>query len=250
MRFTIIILLALCTGCAVDNAFLATLPLFEAKSDTIPGLQPPYERLKQIEMKGEKGAKAPDSEKEIIVAQLMTEYRSSPDHNMRRAAVDAMAKIPYRKRDEYMREILNDTDPMVRLSALEAICSSFNGTSDEQVDLLIERLKRDPDKDVRLAAVKGLGKLRARNKADAKDPHFASVQKKTLDALGEALSDKTPMVRALAMDSMQKMTGLDYGKDINKWIQYVRYTKGEVPSAPVERTFAERIPRPQLPMLK
>ncbi len=168
MRLILIIpMLSLCVGCAVDNAFLASLPLFEAQSDTIPGLQPPYKRLEQIELKGEKGAGAPDAEKEVLVAQLMTEYRSSPDHNMRRAAVDAMAKIPHRKRDEYMKEILNDGDPMVRISALEAICKIYNGPRDELVDLLIERMKRDQDKDVRLIAVKGLGEICAASKSTA-----------------------------------------------------------------------------------
>ncbi len=250
MRLTIIFLLSLCTGCAVDNAFLATLPLFEAQSDTIPGLQPPYERLKQIELKGEKGAKAPDAEKEILVAQLMTEYRTSPDHNMRRAAVDAMAKIPHRKRDEYMKEILNDSDPMVRISALEAVSESFAAGGDQLADILIERLKRDPDKDVRLAAVRALGELCDIKKPNAKDPLFGQARVKSLAALGEALTDKVPMVRALAMDSLQQMTGKDYGKDVNKWIQYVRYERGETPEAPQERSLAERLPRLQLPMWK
>ena len=237
------------SGCAVDNAFLAKLPLFEAKSDAIPGLQPPYERLKQVELKGEKGAKASEAEKEIIVAQLMTEYRTSPDHNMRRASVDAMAKIPHRKRDEYMKEILNDADPMVRLSALQAVGQSYNGSQDELTEIVMERMKRDPDKDVRLASIKLLGNLCDRSKK-TKTRISEETRNKAFAALGDTLYDKVPMARALAMDSLHQMTGKDYGKDINKWIQHVQYVKGEKPEEPKERTFAERIPRPQLPMLK
>jgi len=110
-----------CVGCATDNAFLAKVPLFEARNDKIPGLMSPKERKKLIQEKGEKGAKAPEGEKEILVAQLMVEYRTSPDQNMRREAVDAMAKIPHPKRDSYMKEMLKDDDPFIRISVLETV---------------------------------------------------------------------------------------------------------------------------------
>jgi hypothetical protein len=50
------------------------------------------------------------------------------------------------------------------------------------------------------------------------------------------------------MVSLQSITGKDYGHDVNRWQQYVRYTGGEEPEAPSERSLAEKIPSITLPM--
>lgn len=239
------LLMLFSSGCAVDNEFLAKMPLFEAKSDRIPGLMPATERRELIRAKGEKGAKTSDQEKEVIVAQLMVEYRTSPDPNMRREAVDAMAKIPHAKRDEYMKEILKDDDPFVRLSALEAMGESFNGSQNELLAIMIEHLKTDRDKDVRLAAVRLLGPIA---KSTSKEGN--ELTQTIILALGEALYDKVPAIRYEAMHSLAKTTKQDYGKDINRWIQYVQYVKGETTEQPKERTLAERLPTIHLPMFK
>jgi HEAT repeat protein len=236
------------TGCAVDNEFLAKMPLFEARSDKIPGLDPPYERKKQIRLKGEKGATAPDAEKEVIVAQLIVEYQTSPDPNMRREAVDALAKIPYSKRDQFMKEILKDDVPFVRLSAMEALDKTFNGQKEELAEVLIDHLKTDADKDVRLAAVRVLGNITAANKKG--EPASEGLRNHILNTLGDALYDKVPAIRYESMQSLHKITGKDYGNDINRWIQYVRYTKGEISDVPAERSFSEKMPKLELPMLK
>ncbi|GHT45386.1 hypothetical protein FACS189454_04770 [Planctomycetales bacterium] len=230
-------------GCAVDNEHLAKLPLFEAKSDTIPGLDPPYVRKKLIRTKGEKGAKASDSEKEVLSAQLMNEYQTSPDPNMRRESVDALAKIPCPSRDRYIAEILKDEEPFVRLSALEALDKTYSGDNAELVSILIDRLKADPDKDVRLAAIRILGKKVNTKENDA-------LKEQVIGELGDALYDKVSAVRYESMQSLHRITGKDYGNDINRWMQYIKYQKGEVADLPGERSFTEKIPKIDLPMFK
>ena len=242
-----------CVGCATDNAFLAKVPLFEARSDTIPGLMSPRERKKLIQEKGEKGAKAPEGEKEILVAQLMVEYRTSPDQNMRREAVDAMAKIPHPRRDLHMKEMLKDDDPFIRISVIEAIGKTFNG--DDRVDLLIDRMKADPDKDVRIRATEILGTIGAAyaghpTKTVRRPTKETGLARKIELSLGEMLLDKVPAVRYQAMKSLHLVTGKDYGENINNWLAYMQYTKGESTELPKERGFAEKIPRPQLSMFK
>jgi len=249
IHFSILcLLLVINSGCAVDNEFLAKMPLFEAKSDRIPNLQPSHERKKVIREKGNRGEKAPAEEKEILLAQLMTEYRTSPDTDMRREAVDAMAKILHPKRDEYMKEVLEDGDPFVRISVIEAFEKSYN---QEFTPLLIDRMKADKDKDVRLAAIRVLGNQYAVKQSllytSAHDG--ATVHEQLVPAFGSALYDKVPAVRYEAMVSLRKITGEDYGKDINRWMQYVQYKKGES-EKPKERTFAEKLPTVALPMFK
>ncbi|MDR2756034.1 MAG: HEAT repeat domain-containing protein [Planctomycetaceae bacterium] len=245
------IILFVTSGCAVDNEFIAKLPLFEAKSDKIPGLESPLQRKKVIQLKGQRGAAASDFEKEILVAQLMVEYRTSPDPNMRREAVDAMAKIPHPKRDQYMKEILADSDPFVRISALEALGKTYNGTKKELALLLIENLKKDTDKDVRLTAIRLLAQSFPKPSAKTPDETITNeIDTLIVQVLGEALYDKVPAVRYETMQSLHKITGKDYGNDINRWIQYIQYQKGEAEKLPNERSFAEKIPAVQLPMFK
>jgi len=234
---------ALLSGCAVENQYIAKLPLYKAKSDKIPDLDPPAYRAKMIREKGKKGATTTESEKEILVAQLMYEYQTSPDPNMRREAVDALAKIPHPNRDRYLREILRDENPFVRLSALEALGKTYNGNRDDLVTLLIDRMKTDPDKDVRLSSIRILGSVCPKNSAD-------DTSQSVVLELGNLLNDKIPAIRYESMQSLQKITGKDYGYDINRWIQYVRYTKGEVPTLPSKRSMAEKMPTVALPMFK
>ncbi|MDR3181867.1 MAG: HEAT repeat domain-containing protein [Planctomycetaceae bacterium] len=242
--------LFLFSGCAVDNEYIAKLPLFEAKSDKIPGLDPPYERKKLIREKGEKGAKADAASQEILSAQLMLEYQTSPDPNMRREAVDAMAKIPCPQRDQYLLEVLKDSDAFIRLSALEALKTAHSKSSSAAaggyVSVLVDRMKHDTDKDVRLAAIRLLGGIKLHT---IKESEGITPDSLTL-ALGEMLQDKVPAVRYASMETLQKLTGKDYGTDINRWSQYIRYIQGEDAELPQPRSFAEKIPRIDLPMFK
>lgn len=248
--FFLLLVAALFTlGCQKSNLNLAKLSFFEARSDKIPGLITPQERIRLIAEKGKNGAAAKDHEKDILVAQLIVEYRTSLDPNVRRASVDALAKIPYPKRDEYMKEILKDNDPFVRISALEAIAETFSGPASEQIELIVDRLKIDADKDVRLSAARMLGHV-GKKMLKVKGVLNRDESKMIVIALGDALHDKESSVRYQAMHSLQDATGKDYGIDINRWAQYVQYEKGEATEVPKERSFAEKIPRPQIPMLK
>ena len=271
----------LLSGCAVENEHLAKLPLFDPKTDKIPGLDSPHQRKEIIQKKGAKGATASESEKEILVAQLMYEYQTSPDPNMRREAVDALAKIPHLQRDRFLQEILQDENPFVRLSALEALGKIYSGRKEELTTLLIDRMKTDPDKDVRLSTVRILGdtwqgSLGKFNKtgwafdvayrSDTKslptesssteyrltddDIHEGKTLREVILELGNLLHDKVPAIRYEAMQSLQKITKQDYGNDINRWVEYMRYVKGEIPNPPSERAFNEKMPSIALPMFK
>ena len=233
----------LLSGCAVENQYLAKLPLFEAKSDVIPGLDPPPQRKKIIREKGIKGASAPEEEREILAAQLVLEYQTSPDPNMRREAVDALAKIPHPQRDRFLQEILQDPNPFVRLSALESLSETYSGDPKDLLTLLTERMKTDQDRDVRQAAIRILGSVAPKNTSDP-------LHRTVILELGTLLDDRVPAVRYRAMQSLQEITGMDYGNDINRWLQYIRYMKGEIPDLPAARTFTEKVPTIALPMFK
>jgi len=247
-----IVLLQSQSGCAVDNQTIARLPLFSAKSDVIPGFDPPHVRLKQIETKGKEGAKASEAEREILVAQLMHEYMTSPDSNMRRATVDALAKIPHPERDRFLRDILRDENPFVRISALEALGAAYSGSLSDLTSLLIEQAKIDVDGDVRITAVRILGDVSPKApRNNARDnAHDARLRESITVELGGLLDDRVLAVRYEAMRSLKKITRKDYGYDMSRWSHYVRYVRGEVPDLPSGRTFSEKLPTISLPMFR
>ena len=246
------IAISLSNGCtAVENQYLAKLPFFEAKSDIVPGLDPPSLRKKIIEEKGTKGANAPQDEREILVAQLMYEYKTSPDPNMRRAAVDALAKIPHQDRDRFLKEILRDDNPFVRMSALEALGKTYSSGLPELIHLLVDRAKLDTDRDVRLTSVRILGDVSPNHKKESKlSQEELSLRESVVLELGNLLQDRVPAVRYEAMLSLHKITGKDYGNNVDRWMQYVRYVKNEVPDLPPRRSLVEKMPTIALPMFR
>ena len=239
--------MVLLSGCAVDNQHIAKLPLFEARSDQIPGLDSPHVRKNLIREKGKIGATASEPDREILVAQLVHEYQTSPDPNMRRTAVDALAKIPHAQRDRFLQEILQDPNPFVRLSAMEALSNTYSGDPADLQMLLINQMKTDSDQDVRVAAVRILGDVAPQDKLKGK---INERNRSAVSELGNLLNDRVPAVRYMAMRSLRKITDMDYGYDINRWLQYLRYVDGEVPDLPDERTFTEKLPTIALPMFK
>jgi len=242
----------LLSGCtAVENQHLAKLPFFEAKTDIVPGLDSPHQRKKIIQEKGRKGATAPQNEREILVAQLMYEYKTSPDPNMRRESVDSLAIIPHPDRDRFLQEILRDENPFVRMSALEAMGKTYSSGLPELARLLMERAKLDSDQDVRLTAVRILGDVCPNHKKESKlSQEELRLRESVVLELGSLLQDRVPAVRYAAMQSLHKITGKDYGNNVDRWTQYVRYVKNEVPDLPPQRSFAERMPTIALPMFK
>ncbi len=252
-RFLILLSLILggtTLGCAVDNEFMAKWPGFEARSDKIPGLMPSRERIEIIRNKGEAGQKAPAAEQAILLAQLMHEYETAPAVNLKRETVDAMGKIRHPDQFGCLKEVLNDPDSLIRVSALEAI-GQDNSYNDDLVTILIEHSKRDPDKDVRIVAMNRLGRIGKLLRTDRKpDGNNKALATRIFNALADGLYDKQTIIRYEAMQTLGMTTGLDYGSDINRWTQYVQYKKGESRELPKERTLTERLPTIQLPMFK
>jgi hypothetical protein len=100
--------------------------------------------------------------------------------------------------------------------------------------------KSDPDKDVRIVAIRELGKK-------INEPQ---LNKKITITLGDLLHDKILAIRYETMISLSKISGKDYGKDINRWVKYIQNQKGETTEIPKERSWAEKIPIIHLPMIK
>ena len=121
-----VVLTCFIPGCSTpffwtDNPVLLYLPGAGRRSDPIPGYIIPSERIKLIREKGIKGAKAPSEEKDILLVQLIQEYEKTSSPHIRRAALDAVARISTNYAnpvaEKLFQSALEDSDMALNLSA-------------------------------------------------------------------------------------------------------------------------------------
>lgn len=238
-------------GCATDNEFLLKCTLIPRRSDKIPQLMRPWERTDLIREKGKRGATAPQTERDILVSQLLTEYRTSPDPNLRRETVDAIAKIPHPMRIDALKEAIKDEDDAVRAAAVEGIANPNLSTAANQAEIahvLRNVIAQDTDTYVRITAIQMLGQMPSPNRHQFQDG--GRVDDVNFFALGAALSDKSIAVQHETMKALAKYTGRDYGTDATKWNDYYNFAKGNSNAVPAERTISEKIPTLQMRMFR
>jgi len=147
-------------GCATpfystDNKFLLHFPGAARRSDQIPGVLRPWERIKLIEEKGEKGAKAPAEEKDVLLLQLSEEFEKSTSPNIRRSSIEAIAKISRNYSnpvaENIFRVALEDNELNIALSAADGLgvyALDVKGGAPESrrlaAELLADKYKRLP----------------------------------------------------------------------------------------------------------
>ena len=145
--------------------------------------------------------------------------RKEADPLIRTEIVRAMGKCSTPVAAEMTHNALKDPDADVRVAACETL---GRRGGPEAVAALCDALKIDLEPEVRMSAAKALGQTH---------------DLKAVPALGGALSDEDPAMQYLAVQSLQQVSGKDFGNDVNLWKQYV---KGESPPEP---SLAERIKR-------
>jgi len=258
------VLSSVVAGCAIppffstDNKYLLYLPGAERRSDALPGYVRPWERIKLIEEKGEKGKDASVDNKDILLAQLTKEYEQSDSPNVRRASLEAIAKIscnyPNPAAEKIFRAALYDEDLNLNLSACRAwgaYCNegAIKNDNREQrklaLEILTERYKELPysvaagseeenarRKDVRVAILTALGQFK-----ESDSP--ALFETLELGLTGEKLDDGA--LHTAACVALGEVTGKKYAYDGESWLKYLEYKKGKASSEPEEPSFFERM---------
>lgn len=264
VAFLALVLASVMTGCSTpihstDNPVLLWLPGMERKSDNIPGFVTPSERIKLIEEKGKKGIKSTPEEKDLLLVQLVQEYEKTNSPHIKRAALEAIARISSNyanpAAEKIFQSALEDEDVNLNLSAANALAvyaSKGQSAKDNKeqrklaIHLLAERYRSLPfsieagaeeenakRKDVRIAILHALGEFQADDSPELYETlEFALT--------GEKLDDGA--LEATACSSLEKISGMNYGIDGEKWIQYIAYTNGEG-SAPSQTSIIERAPK-------
>ena len=229
------------TGCQSGKSYTSRRAFFEPKSDTIPGVLKPVERVAMIRLKGENGRNCDYETKKELLEQLLEEYVNSPDPIVRQEVVTAAAKISASSYEDGHSDInlskgfdlvkhaaLRDEDPFVRREA----CRVIAGWQKPDSAVVLRHVARnDNDKDVQLQAAQSLASF---------------TDRETIETLGSLLDNRQPALRYQAMQSLKACTKQNYGNEVHRWKQYLA---GEIPDPVHVPSLAERFRIGQLPMI-
>lgn len=245
-----------------DNKALLYLPGAGRRSDEIPGYIRPWERIELIEEKGKKGTKCKPDEKDVLLAQLTDEFEKTDSPNIKRAVIDAMARVSSNysnpAAEKLFTDALNSDDLALNISASRALgvyCSEGEiaqqgGNARERkfaIETLANRYRLAPyslepgseeenakRKDVRIAILRALGSFKEED-----SPLLLETLELGLN--GEKLDDGALMTEASS--SLQKITGKKYGLNGETWLQYLEYKRGERSEPPEESSLVSRLPQ-------
>jgi hypothetical protein len=174
------------------------------RCDVVPGITPPGQRLALLEQIRQHAAWAKPQELGPVSAQLAAVYRQESDPILRAEIVRVLGVYPTATSLAILRTAVGDGDAEVRIAA----CLGWGRRKGpEAAAVMSQALGSDVDGDVRLAAAEALGDIGDRS---------------AIAALGSALEDKDPAMQYRAMVSLGKVTGLDFGNDVNRWREYVQ----------------------------
>lgn len=160
------------------------------------------------------------TEQEKVSRELTTLFREDSVKLLRIEVVKTLTVLPTQTASDTLRMAIRDEDRDIRLAACRA-WSERGG--DEGVEALRYVLERDEDIDVRLAATKALASFQGPN---------------AVDALSLALDDRDPAMQHIAMESLEEVTGKDYGRSVTAWREFVR---GGDPVPPEGPSLVERV---------
>ncbi len=193
-----------------------------------PNIEAPIQRIQRYQKLAKAAADKTPEEQQQVSEQLAREIAAELDPLVRAQIVHTLAAYPTKISNNVLLAALKDVNEEgkptreVRIAS----CDAWGARGGPEAANALRAVLRDQenDIDVRLAAVRALGQVR--------DPS-------AVPALAVALEDTDPAMRYRTMESLQKVTGRNYGFDVTLWRQF---TEGkEVPEK--EESLVEEIRR-------
>lgn len=210
MRVANRLYLALAVGCVLVGIWGCAGKKFgrtiwgSAPPDTVAGVKPPSDRIKELKELSEKAPNVSPDEHQRWSSDLAQQIKTEQDPLVRVQIVRTLSVLKTPLSAAVLQAALGDTDADVRIACCDA-WGTRGGA--EAVQELGKVLTTDTNVDVRLAA--------ARNMGHTKD---ASA----ITALADALSDSDPAMQRRAIESLRLLSDKDFGSDVSAWQQYAK----------------------------
>lgn len=179
---------------------------FWEKRDTDPRFTgpPPSKRIEQLRDTAGRIPSMTPAQQQTLAGELAEGYRNEADPLLRVELVRTIAKCGSPQAGETLQAAMRDSDGNVRVAA----CTGWaQHRGPQAVPALGEAIRKDADLEVRLAALRALGRI----------PGEESVA-----AISPALEDSDPAMQYRAVQALRELTGKDFGDDANAWREYAR----------------------------
>ena len=200
-------------GCAM-NSFSMPTPFWgqnSAESSYDNGVHERLDSLKEVQKTVEKMS---PEEQERIAQSLARSYANKQPQAVQIGITKTFGYINTPTAIKGLEMALQDANPEIRI---EAVRSLGRLRSPAALQALVATQNSDTNLDVRLAVTEELG-------------GFKSNQ--AVLALSQSLKDSDPAMQFLAMQSLSQVTGEDLGNDVRQWQQYV----SRLPTSPSNGT--------------
>jgi HEAT repeat protein len=189
-------------GCA--GSWLSKHMPWSATEESIPGIKTADQRIEELKEIAKQAPTKPPVEQEAISKRLAVMIEKEKDHLVREQILTTLAVYPTPLAARVLSAGMNDPEPDVRISCCRAWAKRGGH---EAAERLSHSLINDNNFDVRLAAARGLGKVKDRS---------------AVQPLADALADSDPAMQYRAIESLKVISGKDYGNDLEAWRQYAK----------------------------
>jgi HEAT repeat protein len=216
-------LLAAASGCAATFDGIAGFVSkpWQNSTEKMLNIKTPEDRIKELAELADTAKKRKRYDQDRISAELAEEIRSESDPVMRRHILRTLAVYPTPLALAVLKAGLRDSDLECRRTACESLGVRGGRDSAEE---LARVLGSDTEKDVRVAAVRGLGQ---------------TGDRAALVPLAEVLTDPDPALQFQAFASLRELSDRDFGTDVQAWREYANTGKTNAP----EVSIAEKVRR-------
>ncbi|MCR9115457.1 MAG: HEAT repeat domain-containing protein [bacterium] len=202
----LLVLLATLAGCGWSPLRPRFDPFDEAYKDTWFARRAQWEQVRN-----DVGALSPE-ETAKLANELVATMKEEPNPLIRQEAAKTLAALPGETAGRGLLIALRDDQQEIRTVACNGLGRRGGATA---ISELTRVYNEDKELDVRLAAVRALGRLQ---------------EPGAIATLGEALDDPDPAVNYVAISSLKNVSGENLGNDVRPWREYVAsVTRGDRP---------------------
>ena len=186
-------------------------------------LGPAVQRIDRVHYLVKQGRGESSEAQSKIAAELREQFLKESDKLVRAEILTSIVELEQADAVESTLQAgTSDESPEVRVAACRA-WRLYN--SDATVTELGRMVTDDEDADVRMAALRELGKMQTSN---------------AVTAIAPALSSRDPAMQYRAVQSLRAVAPVDHGNDVVAWREYVQNSE---PAGEENKSIAQRVRR-------